>query len=103
MFCQKCGSELPENAKFCNKCGQALNQAEQPRPKPQNLKYRNLMTCRSCGALVAKNAKACPKCGAKTPGQLVGETVTGIGCGLLAAPLIFIVIVIYVVLWSILK
>lgn len=101
MYCQKCGSELPENAKFCNKCGQALNQVEPP--KTNNLKYKNLITCRSCGALVAKSAKACPKCGAKTPGQLAGETVQGIGCGLLAAPLIFIVIVIYVVLWSILK
>ena len=99
MFCQKCGSELPENAKFCNKCGQALNQAVSP--KPNNIKYKNLITCKSCGALVAKTAKACPKCGAKTPGQLLGEAVLGVGCGLLAAPLIIIVIIIYVIIWNI--
>ena len=23
MFCTQCGSELPENSKFCNKCGAA--------------------------------------------------------------------------------
>lgn len=100
MYCQKCGSELLENAKFCNKCGQALNQAEQPRPKPRNLKYKSLMTCKSCGALVAKNAKACPKCGAKTPGQLAGEAVTGIGCGLLAVPVILFLIVFYYFLFK---
>lgn len=101
IYCQKCGSKLPENARFCNKCGQALNQFEPP--KTNNLKYKNLTTCKSCGALVAKTAKACPKCGAKTPNQLIGEAVQGIGCGLLAFPLFFIVMVIYVVLWSILK
>lgn len=36
MYCQKCGSELPENAKFCNKCGQALNQAEPPKTNKVN-------------------------------------------------------------------
>lgn len=95
MYCQKCGLELPENAKFCNKCGQARNQSEQPSPKTQNLKYKNLIMCKSCGALVAKTAKACPKCGAKTPGQLAGETVVGIGCGLLAVPVILFLIVFY--------
>lgn len=98
MYCQKCGTNLPESAKFCDKCGQALNQVEPP--KTNNLKYKNLMTCKSCGALVAKNAKACPKCGAKTPGQLAGETVQGIGCGLLAVPVILFLIVFYYLLFK---
>ncbi len=25
MFCNQCGTEIPENAKFCNKCGCAVN------------------------------------------------------------------------------
>ena len=27
MYCQKCGSELEENCKYCPKCGQSINQA----------------------------------------------------------------------------
>lgn len=97
MYCQKCGSELPENAKFCNKCGQALNQ---PEPPKNNVNNKKLITCKSCGALVAKTAKACPNCGAKTPGQLAGEAVQGIGCGILAVPVILFLIIFYYLLFK---
>ena len=30
MFCYKCGNQLPDNAKFCNKCGSVMSQGEQP-------------------------------------------------------------------------
>jgi len=30
MYCKKCGAELREDAKFCNKCGQATVSAYQP-------------------------------------------------------------------------
>lgn len=99
-YCRKCGAEIVAGAKFCNKCGQSVNQ---PKPQNSNLKYRNLIKCSSCGALVAKNAKACPKCGAPTPGQLLGEAVTGIGCGLFSVPVIIFLIAFYVILWNILK
>lgn len=106
IYCKKCGMEIVGDAKFCNKCGQALNQPRmqvETSANTQKLKYRNLITCRSCGAMVAKTAKSCPECGAKTPGQLAGETVAGIGCGLLSVPVIIFLIVVYVVLWNILK
>lgn len=99
-YCKKCRAEIVAGAKFCNKCGQAANQ---PMPQNSNLKYRNLIKCNSCGALVAKNAKACPKCGAPTPGQLLGEAVTGIGCGLFSVPVIIFLIIFYVIIWRILK
>lgn len=99
-YCKKCGMEIIKGAKFCNKCGQAVNRSI---VQKSNLKYRNLITCRSCGALVAKTAKACQKCGAKTPGQLLGETVTGIGCGLLSVPIIMFIIVFYVIFFYIIK
>lgn len=100
VYCSKCGAMMIEGAKFCNKCGQAVNQ---PIVRKSNLKYRNLITCNSCGALVAKTAKSCPKCGAKTPGQLLEEAVTGIGCGLLFVPVVMFLIVFYVIFFYILN
>lgn len=59
----------------------------------------NMIICKSCGANVAKTAKCCPKCGAKTPGQLLGESVIGVGCGLLAVPVILFLIAFYVLMF----
>ena len=28
MFCEKCGNNLPSNAKFCNKCGYHISDIE---------------------------------------------------------------------------
>ena len=41
MYCRKCGSELPENARFCNKCGTAVGNGhqkttEKPAPAPKS-------------------------------------------------------------------
>ncbi len=33
MFCEKCGSQIPENAKFCEKCGQEVDDSVQSAPK----------------------------------------------------------------------
>lgn len=52
MFCNNCGNELPENAKFCNKCGTAVKIAENK-------------TCLNCGNELPKGAAFCNICGAK--------------------------------------
>jgi len=33
LFCMSCGTELPEEAKFCWKCGQAVNRAAMAAPQ----------------------------------------------------------------------
>ena len=33
MFCKNCGSELADDAKFCNKCGASINGEEKPKEK----------------------------------------------------------------------
>ena len=35
MYCRYCGSELPENAKFCSSCGARLTEEEVQTYKPQ--------------------------------------------------------------------
>lgn len=94
IFCNKCGSEISQGANFCDKCGQAVYMNN------MNIKNNhNMIICKSCGANVAKTAKCCPKCGAKTPGQLLGESVIGVGCGLLAVPVILFLIAFYVLMF----
>lgn len=49
FFCENCGTEVPENAKFCKQCG----------------KFFSAVRCPSCGATgnAADFAKGCPLCG----------------------------------------
>ncbi len=55
--CEKCGSEIANNAAFCNACGArvAVNPASAPK-KP-------LVKCESCGAMVEEGSKFCVSCG----------------------------------------
>lgn len=48
MFCQKCGSQIPNDVGKCPKCG-ALR---------EGYKY-----CRHCGEAIEKDCIICPKCG----------------------------------------
>ena len=64
---------------------------------------KKLVDCKTCGAKISKNAKCCPQCGAKPAGQILGEAISGIGCGLIMAPIIMGIIVVYVVILHALK
>lgn len=51
MICNKCGTENPDNFKFCQNCGYRLDGKK---------------TCPSCGAEIDGGAKFCGFCGANT-------------------------------------
>lgn len=51
--CLKCGSTLPENAKFCLECGEKVETLSE-----------NEMICPKCGSKTPKG-KFCVECGAK--------------------------------------
>ena len=55
--CIKCGAELPDHAKFCNKCGT---------PAPEQ---KSELFCSKCGEKLEVGTKFCSRCGAP-----VGET-----------------------------
>lgn len=75
--CSKCGSELPENAKFCPNCGERVPADDDtvicpdcgkrvPRAKfcsECGHKFGNI--CPKCGAVFADGAKFCMECGTK--------------------------------------
>ncbi|NTV94419.1 MAG: zinc-ribbon domain-containing protein [Thiobacillus sp.] len=52
MFCTNCGATLPDQAKFCNRCGQAVQVALRP-------------LCLACGAPLADRSAPCASCGAR--------------------------------------
>ena len=54
--CIKCGAELPDHAKFCNKCGT---------PAPEQ---KSELFCSKCGEKLEVGTKFCSRCGAPVGG-----------------------------------
>lgn len=47
LKCEKCGTKLDDNAKFCKNCGEPVE----------------LSVCEICGAPISKDSKYCQECG----------------------------------------
>lgn len=56
---------------------------------------KKTITCKTCGAEISPRAKICPHCGERTPGELVGQIVTGLILAPFIGILIFIAIGFY--------
>ena len=60
MFCNKCGTKLPDDSVFCSKCGRKLT---------HNAESISVIACTSCSNEVHSNNGAfprfCPKCGSR--------------------------------------
>ena len=52
MKCNKCGAQLPDNAKFCRECGEKVTVPE-----------IKTLFCRECGRKLEPGSKFCPGCG----------------------------------------
>ncbi len=53
MFCEKCGTKLPDDARFCQVCGTQL--APMPAAQP--------LFCENCGFSLEPGSTFCPNCG----------------------------------------
>lgn len=66
-FCQNCGKEIADGAKFCDGCGKPVGVAAEDGSKRSQkflsggVQYK----CPSCGAIVSRTATKCPECGYK--------------------------------------
>lgn len=73
MFCNKCGTKLPDDSAFCTKCGATLDtkvsltkdlpQVSVPQQRPQSVG----MVCRACSKPLTTKWKKCPYCDAPNP------------------------------------
>lgn len=76
-FCEKCDTELPENALFCGCCGYRIS-------KPIIRMSENQERCIKCGYIYQKGIKFCINCGSKIESGTLTEDilseVTGVRC-----------------------
>lgn len=72
MFCGKCGTELPKDAKFCHKCGWQMPQTED-KPEPQ---VNEAPTPKKKG-----RSLKCPKCGSEDIQFATSTSTNGVSAG----------------------
>ncbi|MBR1796918.1 MAG: zinc ribbon domain-containing protein [Clostridiales bacterium] len=90
VFCNNCGSRLPDNAKFCNKCGSKVSIKPAP-PKDDNTFYTNTVDnesenrkevyvgtvkkCPYCGEILESKYGNCPSCGHAIQSQSISSNL----------------------------
>ncbi|MCR5385642.1 MAG: zinc ribbon domain-containing protein [Treponema sp.] len=60
FFCENCGEEVPQNARFCKKCG----------------RFFSAVRCPKCGKVGSAHSftNGCPRCGYAEKGQMSSES-----------------------------
>lgn len=75
MFCMRCGTKLPDGAKFCFSCGASANGTRTPTQSINSVQLR----CKSCNGVMDVDEDRpilmCPFCGSKEI-ILEGDKVT---------------------------
>ena len=64
-FCQNCGSELAEGAKFCANCGTPVGQIQKTERESKRKQefIGSVRKCPNCGAQIPSLTAVCPTCG----------------------------------------
>lgn len=73
MFCNKCGSQLPDDALFCDVCGARVNSVKAPKEKTSNDGVA--FKCPYCGEYLSSTDLKCPTCGKEIRGKEVTKSV----------------------------
>jgi len=62
-YCNKCGAEPKEGAKFCNKCGNKIRQVASHKESEHKSDVGKKGHCNKCGAKLISAEKFCGECG----------------------------------------
>ena len=64
MFCQNCGNQLGDGAKFCSNCGAATGSVSGNSPSQRKEEYVGVVKkCPSCGSPMQSMDAVCTSCG----------------------------------------
>lgn len=74
-YCRNCGSELVENAKFCQKCGCAIGNGNADYSKRQQEFAGKIYKCPNCGEVLKAFEISCPACGHELRGTKASSAV----------------------------
>lgn len=74
-YCRNCGSELVENAKFCQKCGCATGNGNTDYSKRQQEFAGKIYKCPNCGEVLKAFEINCPACGHELRGTKASSAV----------------------------
>ena len=63
-FCEQCGTQLEDSAKYCSACGYPCNSVEVS---------ETIRSCRNCGAILQDEDRYCPECGKPCSTSAIGD------------------------------
>jgi len=63
--CPRCQTRVPDNAEFCPKCGERLQELESKKPAEAKPRVIVRMRCPKCKTILPQEGDFCPKCGVK--------------------------------------
>ena len=70
-FCEKCGTKLGDDEKFCSGCGVQLNSSQNSAPLPDAAsKKETQKPCTKCGKILSPEWLICPYCKTETGPKL---------------------------------
>lgn len=75
-YCRNCGTHLAEDAKFCQKCGQAVStNVPNSAPHRQQVYEGKIYKCPNCGETLHSFVRNCPACGLELRGTKATSSV----------------------------
>lgn len=84
-FCQNCGKELMDGAKFCDSCGTPAGNTGSENQRKQVFDGE-LKKCPSCGAILSSDDLKCPQCGIELRNIKASSSVTNFNSVLFNTP-----------------
>ncbi len=75
MLCSSCGTEISENAYFCEKCGAPIRHSEGETPINSRKSQNTQIICSNCGTEFDSNF--CPNCGLPKPTVILPKSEDG--------------------------